>query len=386
MEDNAPPPSYTPPPATPPPPPPPLTPPPVIVPPSSTPPRRRGRGWMIVALVLLVLLGMSVLANLSHLLSGFGPMKAARSNSVGPRLEEVSTEDNGASSKIAVVEVDGIITSRALDQGGYNMVDVIKAQLKRAEEDDKVKAVILKVDSPGGEVLASDEISRAIAAFQTKLHGKPVVCSMGGLAASGGYYVSAPCRWIVANDLTITGSIGVIMSMWNYRGLMDKVGVRPQTFKSGKYKDMLSGSREPDSITPEEREMVQSLIDETYGKFKSVVQTGRNRAQEKNRDKGRALSEDWADYADGRILSGTEAFKLGFVDELGTFDDAVKRAKSIAGISRANLIEYQQRFDISDLFRLFGKSESKVVKVDFGMDVPKVQAGQLYFLSPTFLH
>jgi protease-4 len=385
MEENAPPPSYTPPPATPPPPPP-LTPPPVIVPPSSTPPRRRGRGWMIVALVLLVLLGMSVLANLSHLLSGFGPMKVARSNSIGPRLEEVSTEDNGASSKIAVVEVDGIISSRALDQGGYNMVDVIKAQLKRAEEDDKVRAVILKVDSPGGEVLASDEISRAIAAFQTNLHGKPVVCSMGGLAASGGYYVSAPCRWIVANDLTITGSIGVIMSMWNYRGLMDKVGVRPQTFKSGKYKDMLSGSREPDSITPEEREMVQSLIDETYGKFKSVVQTGRNRAQEKNRDKGRALSEDWADYADGRILSGTEAFKLGFVDELGTFDDAVKRAKSIVGISRANLIEYQQRFDISDLFRLFGKSESKVVKVDLGMEVPKLQAGQLYFLSPTFLH
>jgi protease-4 len=341
---------------------------------------------MIVALVLLVLLGISLLANLSHLLTGFVPMKVARSNSVGPRLEEVSLEDNGASSKIAVVEVDGIITDRALDQGGYNMVDVIKAQLKRAEEDDKVKAVILKVDSPGGEVLASDEINRAIADFQTKPRGKPVVCSMGGLAASGGYYVSAPCRWIVANDLTITGSIGVIMSTWNYRGLMDKVGVRPETFKSGKYKDMLSGSREPDSITPEEREMVQSLIDETYGKFKSVVQAGRKRAQEKNRDKGRALSEDWADYADGRILSGIEAFKLGFVDELGTFDDAVKRAKNIAGISRANLIEYQQRFDISDLFRLFGKSESKVVKVDLGMDVPKLKAGQLYFLSPTFLH
>ena len=123
-----------------------------------------------------------------------------------------------------MVDVDGIITSRAIDQGGYSMVDVIKAQLKRAEEDDRVKAVILKVDSPGGEVLASDEISRAIAEFQTKPHGKPVVCSMGSLAASGGYYVSAPCRWIVANELTITGSIGVIMSTWNYRGLMDKVG------------------------------------------------------------------------------------------------------------------------------------------------------------------
>jgi protease-4 len=386
MEENAPPPSYTPPPAAPPPPPP-LTPPPVIVPPASTPPRRQGRGWMVVALVLLVLLGISVFANMSHFLSGLVPMKAARSNSVGPRLEEVSTEDNGAASKIAVIGVDGIITDRALDQGAYNMVDVIKAQLKRAEEDDKVKAVILKVDSPGGEVLASDEISRAIADFQTKPRGKPVVCSMGGLAASGGYYVSAPCRWIVANDLTITGSIGVIMSTWNYRGLMDKVGVRPETFKSGKYKDMLSGSREPNSITEEERGMVQSLINETYEKFKSVVLAGRKRAQEKNRDKGRALSEDWADYADGRILSGTEAFKLGFVDELGTFDDAVKRAKSIAGISRgANLIEYQQRFDFSDLFRLFGKSDSKVVKVDLGMDVPKLQAGHLYFLSPTFLH
>ena len=273
-----------------------------------------------------------------------------------------------------------------MDQGGYNMVDVIKAQLKRAEEDDKVKAVILKVDSPGGEVLASDEISRAIGDFQTKPHGKPVVCSMGSLAASGGYYVSAPCRWIVANDLTITGSIGVILSTWNYRGLMDKVGVRPETFKSGKYKDMLSGSREPDSITPEEREMVQALIDETYEKFKSVVASGRKRAQEKNKDKGRALTEDWADYADGRILSGTEAFKLGFVDELGTFDDAVKRAKTIAGIHKANLVEYQQRYDLSDFFRLFGQTDSKVVKVDLGLDAPKLQAGQLYFLSPTFLH
>jgi len=341
---------------------------------------------MIFALVLLVLLGVSVLANLGHLLSSVSPMKMARARPAGPRLEEVVTEDNDAAAKIAVVEIDGIITSRAMDQGGYNMVDVIKAQLKRAEEDDKVKAVILKVDSPGGEVLASDEIYRAVAEFQAKPHGKPVVCSMGGLAASGGYYVSAPCRWIVANDLTITGSIGVILSTWNYRGLMNKVGLRPETFKSGKYKDMLSGSREPDSITPEEREMVQSLIDETYGKFKNVVEAGRKRAQEKNKNKGRALTEDWADYADGRILSGAEAFKLGFVDELGAFDDAVKRTKNITGIHNANLIEYQQRYDLSDLFHLFGQTDSKVVKVDLGMEMPKLQAGQLYFLSPTFLH
>jgi protease-4 len=341
---------------------------------------------MIFALVVLVLLGFSVLLNLGHLMRGLVPMRVTRLHAVGPRLEEVVTEDNDASIKIAVIELDGIITSQALDQGGFSIVEVIKAQLKRAEEDERVKAVILKVDSPGGEVLASDEIYRALLEFQGKLRGKPVVCSMGNLAASGGYYVSAACRWIVANDLTITGSIGVILSTWNYRGLMDKVGLRPQTFKSGKYKDMLSGSRDPDSITEEERRMVQALVDETFGKFKDVVAEGRKRAHERNKDKGRALSEDWGEYADGRILSGTEAFKLGYVDELGTFEDAIKRAKSIAGIRNANLIEYQQRYDISDLFRLFGQTEAKVVKVDLGMEVPKLRAGQLYFLSPTFLH
>ena len=341
---------------------------------------------MIFALVVLLLLGISVLFNLGHLVRGLVPMRVSRIHEVGPRLEEVTTEDNDAAGKIAVIEVDGIITGRAIDQGGFSIVDVIKAQLKRAEEDDKVKAVILKVDSPGGEVLASDEISRAISEFQTKQGGKPVVCSMGSLAASGGYYVSAPCRWIVANDLTITGSIGVIMSTWNYRGLMDKVGVRPETFKSGKYKDMLSGSREPDSITQEERDMVQALITQTYDKFKNVVEAGRKRASAKNKDKGRTLVEDWAEYADGRILSGTEAFKLGFVDELGTFDDAVKRTQNIAGIHNANLVEYQQRYDLSDLFRLFGQTESKAVKVDLGLEMPKLQAGHLYFLSPTYLH
>ena len=96
-----------------------------------------------------------MLVNVGHMLTGFGPMKVGRMNTVGPRLEEVETEDNSASSKIAVIPVTGIITGQAIDQGGFNMVDVIKAQLKRAEEDDKVKAVILKVDSPGGEVLAS---------------------------------------------------------------------------------------------------------------------------------------------------------------------------------------------------------------------------------------
>jgi protease-4 len=345
---------------------------------------------MVLALVLLVFLAISVILNIGHFAGNLLRGRTAKyTRTVGPRLEEVIYEDNDSANKIAIVEVNGIISGGMIDQSGFNLVDIIKAQLHRAEEDDRVKAVLLKVDSPGGEVLASDDIYRAIKDFQERAH-KPVVASMGSLAASGGYYVSSPCRWIVANELTITGSIGVIMSSWNYRGLMDKVGVLPQVFKSGKYKDMLSGSREPDSITPEERAMLQSLIDETFAKFKGVVQEGRGQAYDKNKsnkDKGHALSDDWQDYADGRILSGSDALKLGFVDQLGGFDDAIERTKSLVGISQANLIQYQQRFDLSDIFRLFGKSDANgKIKVDLGMDMPKLQAGKLYFLSPTFLH
>jgi len=347
---------------------------------------------MVVALILFVLLVLSGLYNLGNFASGLvNPKSHYSGRASGPRLEEAVLEDKDSNNKIAVIEVNGIITSRAMDQGGYNMVEILKAQLKRAAEDDKVKAVILKVDSPGGEVLASDEIYHAIADFQAKKN-KPVVASMGNLAASGGYYISAPCQWIVANELTITGSIGVIMHSWNYFGLMKKVGVAPQTYKSGKFKDMLSGERDPDSIAPEEREMVQSLIDETYNKFKGVVADGRRVAHDKNKsaenrpDQGRALNENWTDYADGRVLSGSEAYKLGFVDQLGSFEVAVKRTEKIAGISGANLVEYEQHYDLSDIFKLFGKTETPAIKVDLGVEPPKLQAGQLYFLSPSFTH
>ncbi len=346
---------------------------------------------MVLAMILLILLVISVLYNIGNYVRGSFHGGNARyyGRVAGPRLDEVLTEDNDSANKIAVVEVTGIITSSSVDQGGYNLAELIKAQLKRANEDDRVKAVILKVDSPGGEVMASDEIYREIVDFQQRTH-KPVIASMGSLAASGGYYISSPCRWIVANELSITGSIGVIMSSWNYRGLMDKVGLLPETFKSGKYKDMLSGSKEPDSITQTERDMIQALINQTFQRFELVVQEGRDEAHESNKNnkqnKGRELVENWKDYADGRVLSGSEAFKLGFVDELGVFDDAVARAKRLTGISGADLIEYRQRYELSDLFRIFGKSDAKSVKVDLGMDIPRVQAWLLYFLSPTYLH
>lgn len=333
--------------------------------------------------VLFLFLMVSVLINVSSVFSGMGNVSGAHHHG-GPRLDEVVIEDHSGSDKIAVVPIEGIISSYSGDRGAYNMVEVVKAQLKRADEDEDVKAVILRVDSPGGEVLASDDIANALREFQEE-SGKPVVVSMGSLAASGGYYVSAPCEWIVANELTITGSIGVIMHGYNYRGLMDKIGLRPDVYKSGKFKDMLSGDRLQAEIPPEERAMVQKLIDETYAKFKSVVGEGRKAAHEMNED-GRELVSDWASYADGRVFSGKEAKELGFVDELGGFDTAVARAEKIANIKRnASIIEYRQRVDFADLFGILGKSEARVVKVDIGLDAPKLEAGRMYFITSTFL-
>lgn len=378
--DNTPPPQYNPPPPTPPS----FTRPPPVITPSAVPrPARRGTGWMIFAIILLVLLGLSMLLNLRSAVRGITSGRTASYHSYGPRLEEVTIKDSSSYDKIAVIPVEGIISGSPIDQGGYSMVSLVKEQLRRARQDRYVKAVILKVNSPGGEVLASDDIANAIEDFETN-SAKPVVVSMGSLAASGGYYVSVKSDWIVANELTITGSIGVIIHGFNYRGLLDKVGVKPEVFKSGKFKDMLSGTREPDEITPEERQMVQNLIDETYGKFKSVVADGRQSSYSQHH--GRKLTADWADYADGRILSGKQALKLGFVDELGDFQVAVRRAERLAGVPRAELIQYQPVFDLSNIFRLLGKSDAKSVKLDLGADIPKLEPGCQYFLSPTFLH
>ena len=339
---------------------------------------------MKVAVVLGILLLLSVLSNLGHL------VRSVRVTAKGGRqarghLEEATYENNHSKNKIALLDIAGIITSEAWDRSGSSLVDLVSDQLRRAGEDDSVKAVILRVDSPGGEVLASDEIYRAIADFQ-KVYKKPAVASMGGLAASGGYYVSAPCQWIVANELTITGSIGVIMHSYNYRGLLNKVGVRPEVFKSGKFKDMLSGEKNEDEILPEEKQMVQALIDETFERFKKVVAEGRKRANEQNGGEGRKLADDWGDYADGRVLSGRQAYELGFVDELGNFDTAVERARDLAKISNANLVQYERPFDLGNLFRLFGETDSRAVKIDLGVQLPKLQVGRLYFLSPTVLH
>jgi len=336
---------------------------------------------MVVAIVLFLVLALIGIEKISSLVHGVSHHSARLD---GRWLEESVLENNESKNKFVVIDIQGIIMDSVDPWTGLSALDFIRDQLHLAAEDKAVKAVLLRIDSPGGEVLASDEIAREIRRFQTRTK-KPVVASMGSLAASGGYYVAAPCRWIVANELTITGSIGVIMQSYNFRGLLNKVGVRPETFKSGRFKDMLSGDREPSEMTDEERAMIQGLIDETYDRFKTVVAEGRQAATDANKGEGRELVSNWRNFADGRVFSGKQAHELGFVDELGNLEVAYERALELGGVRSANLIQYHQPASFANLFRLFGKAQPPEIKLELGVDLPKLQAGKLYFLSSTVL-
>ncbi|MEC8972320.1 MAG: signal peptide peptidase SppA [Verrucomicrobiota bacterium] len=356
--------------------------PPVIPPGPSAAPVRKSRGWMWFSLFLMgcLLLGGFLIVLLVIDAAG---MSAGSGDSSS--VEIVTLRDNDSDNKIVAIDLSGLIASFSVDASGNNMVESLRRQFKWAREDDAVKAVLFRINSPGGEVLASDRIYEIIRNFQDECD-KPVVAVMGALAASGGYYAAAPCNWIVAHELTITGSIGVIMQGYNLRNLMDKVGVRPMVFKSGKHKDMLSYDKREEDITPEERKMVQDLIDETFGRFKKIVREGRDLERRNKPGDGKALSDDWEEQADGRILSGTQAIGQGFVDELGDLDTATDRALTLAGHADADLIQYREPINLASLFRLFGKSETKEIKVDLGVELPKLKAGRLYFLSPLLLY
>ena len=351
--------------------------PPVISPGPSPAPARKSRGWMWFSLFLV---GCLLLCGFLVVMLAIGSSGMSMSTNDGSSYDEVILRNNHSDNKIAVIDLSGLIASFSVDASGHNMIESLRRQFEWANKDDDVQAILFRINSPGGEVLASDNIADIVRESK-----KPVISVMGALAASGGYYVAAPSDWIVAHELTITGSIGVIMSGYSIRNLMDKVGVQPIVFKSGKHKDMLSLGKREEDITPEERKIVQDMIDETFERFKKIVQEGRDMDNRDTED-GESLEEDWESFADGRILSGNMALAQGFVDELGDLDTGYERALSLKGISDANLTQYRQPINLANLFSLFGKSEAKEIKIDLGVDIPKLKAGRLYFLSPTLLY
>jgi protease-4 len=347
--------------------------PPVIHPSSETAQPRSRTGKYIFLIIIFLMAGIFILGG--WFISSIGDLADSMILPAGTRYEEATVRAGDSDQRIAVIPVNGIITSYG--SMGDSMVTQIKKQLDFAANDHRIKCVILRIDSPGGEVLASDEIARAIREFQEDTD-KPVIASMGGLAASGGYYIAAPCKYIVANELTITGSIGVIMQSINMHGLFDKVGIEPVTYKSGKNKNMLDPFSPPSKTTDEQKQILQGFIDETYQRFVKVVEDGR----------AKKLAKDWRDFADGRILTGKQAEQLGMVDQLGNFDDAVKFAEGVVSIDtgKARLVRHDPPLNFGGLFRLLGQAEEKnhgtTVKLDLGLDLPKLKVGMPYYLSP----
>ena len=228
--------------------------------------------------------------------------------------------------KIAVIPLSGTITTEdsSLFSGSTITPELVRDYLTEAEKDRAVKAIVFHIESPGGEISPCQEILWEIERVKET---KPIVVSMGGTAASGGYYISTQADKIVALPTTMTGSIGVISQVINIEGLLEKLGIQIETFKGGKYKDMYWGFRE---LTPEEEEIMQGMVDEYYEHFIDVVAEGRELSREEVRN-----------LATGQIYTGTEAKELGLVDELGGLDTAINLAVELAGIETA-IVEYYQ--------------------------------------------
>jgi len=216
---------------------------------------------------------------------------------------------------VGLIRVEGPITSSG-SSGSFGALatsDSVIDQLHQAAQDPNIMAIVLRINSPGGEVVASDEIHHAITQIE-----KPIVVSMGSLAASGGYYIAAPTDYIYATPNTFTGSIGVISQFITAQKLLDEIGVEVVVITAGEGKDFGSFHRD---MTDEEQVYWQSMVDQTYANFVDVV------AQ------GRGLTVDQVQqFADGRVIIGTEALELGLVDEIGYLDDAIRKAGELGGI------------------------------------------------------
>jgi protease-4 len=246
--------------------------------------------------------------------------------------------------KIAIVNVKGIIVdSKAVIE-----------EIKQYRKNPAVKAIVLRVDSPGGAVVPSQEIYEEI---KRTIKVKPVVVSMGAIAASGGYYISCPATKIIANPGTITGSIGVLIEIPNIKGLLDKIGVKAEVIKSGKYKDITSPLKPP--LQSDEKEVLQRLIDDVHEQFVNAVSEGRKIPIEKVKK-----------IADGRVFTGLKAKEIGLVDEIGDLDYTIKVAAQLGNIKGEPEIIMKKTTILNELLK--GDTESLIKRL--------LPTSQIYYL------
>ena len=228
-------------------------------------------------------------------------------------------------SRVALVSIEGPI---------MDSMDAV-AEIKEYVKDHSIKAIILRIDSPGGAVGPSQEIYAEVKKATEEKH---IVVSMGSIAASGGYYISSPADLIFANPGTLTGSIGVIMEIPNLEGLMSKIGVKTEVIKSGRHKDMASAFRKMDT---EDRNILQGVLDNVHEQFIKAVADGRKLSVDVIRP-----------IADGRIFTGEQAKGLKLIDELGTLEDAIQKAAELAGISgEPEVVSKKDKLSIMEMLR-----------------------------------
>lgn len=268
------------------------------------------------------LLGLLYLACLAAGIAVFvaGPKAPSPEPPKATTAKSLFNLDLGKENAIGIVRIEGVISMNR--DGGFffgssNMVERVEKDLERLAKKKQVKAIILRINSPGGTVASSQEIYRIIRQLKEK-HKKPIVAFMGDVAASGGYYVASACDAIVAAPGTLTGSIGVIFQTMHYDQLAQRFGVHFNTIKSGKFKDIGNPAR---PMLPEERELLQNLISAAYDQFVQAISDGRKMPIEKVRE-----------LADGRIYIAEQAVNKGLIDSIGGFEDAVQKAKALGGI------------------------------------------------------
>lgn len=297
--------------------------------------RRRFSGWRILWGVLF---GLSVLANVGLFLLLLGTVFVLAGAGAGGYGMNVLRE-GPRTSRIAVVNIDGIIDESQAEE--------VHRQLKAAREDSAVKGVIIRVNSPGGTISASDRIYREILGFRTE-EGRPAVAFMQGMAASGGYYACVACDQIIAEPTAITGSIGVVMSHFVFQDLLEnKLGIQPVFLTKGQKKDWPSSFRKP---TAEELSYIDDrLLEPAYQRFVSVVREGRRQV---------LSAEEVLKLADGSIYVADEAQAVELIDKTGYLDDAIAMAKDRAGIEEAQVIEYRKPLSLMDLLLAQGKKTS----------------------------
>jgi protease-4 len=250
------------------------------------------------------------------------------------QLEETQIQkDTGmfVSDKIAIIDVDGLLANRRRGgwlRSGENPVSLFIEKLDKAAADQSVKAVVLRLNSPGGTVAASDIMYHSLMEFRRET-GKPVIACVLGLGCSGAYYIACGCNGIIAQPSSVVGNIGTIFQTFSVAGPMEKIGVKAVTIKSGELKDMASPLHD---LSDEEREVLEDIIEHHSEQFFEVVRNGRKQIDE----------QKMANLSDGRVFNADQALQQGLIDKIGYLDDGIEWAKEMAGLKRTKVIIYHR--------------------------------------------